>query len=96
VRCVWDEKKNETNAKKHGISFQEASVLFDGRDYREAFDVEHSDHEDRFIGIGPVGDRLLFVSYSEPDIETVRIISAREATRAEIALYHEYLEGQAQ
>jgi uncharacterized protein len=50
VRRVWDPDKDEINRKKHGVSFEEASELFDGRDYFEVFDVEHSIDEDRFIG----------------------------------------------
>jgi uncharacterized protein len=55
VKVVWDDAKNAANLKKHGISLEEASVLFTaGGDYYEIFDEEHSDDEDRFIAIGPI------------------------------------------
>jgi uncharacterized DUF497 family protein len=42
VRVVWDEAKNAINLRKHGISFEEASVLFTaGDDYYEIFDDAH-------------------------------------------------------
>jgi uncharacterized DUF497 family protein len=37
VKVVWDDAKNAANLKKHGISFEEASVLFtEGGDYYES------------------------------------------------------------
>ena len=49
MKVVWDEEKNLANQKRHGVSFQEARVLFDpGRDYLEIFDKAHSDEEGRF------------------------------------------------
>ncbi len=79
----WDEAKAETNLRKHGVTFLEASEVF--RDpLSDTFDdPDHSDREDRFLIIGATGaGRLLFVAFTERD-ETLRIISAREATRQE-------------
>jgi len=43
VRVTWDRGKNLANQKKHGISFEEASVLFrSGVEYLERFDDDHS------------------------------------------------------
>jgi len=76
--------------RKHGVSFEEASELFtSGRDYLEIFDDAHSDVEDRFIAIGPLGRGLAVVVHSVRDDETIRIISARWATWAERALFRE-------
>lgn len=93
MRRVWDPDKDESNRKKHGVSFEEASELFDGRDYFEIFDVEHSIDEDRFIAIGVVSDRLLFVCYTEPAEGLIRIISARRAEKDEVAMYRSYVDG---
>jgi len=44
VKVVWDQSKNDTNRKKHGVSLEEASALFTaGHDYLEIFDDAHSD-----------------------------------------------------
>ena len=97
VRVVWDESKNRTNRKKHGVSFEEASVLFyRGDDYLEIFDDAHSDDEDRFIAIGPIEKGLVLVVYAERDEETVRLISARWATNREAELYRRHVQGGAQ
>jgi uncharacterized DUF497 family protein len=78
VKVVWDTSKNLVNRRKHGLSFEEASVLFTGGDeYLEIFDEIHSDEEDRFIAIGPIAQGVILVVYTERDEETVRIISAQ-------------------
>jgi uncharacterized DUF497 family protein len=94
VRVVWDEAKNRANQRKHGVSLEEASVLFTRRDdYLEIFDEAHSDEEDRFIAIGPIDRGLILVVYTERDEDTVRIISARWATKRETSLYRNYAGG---
>lgn len=94
VRVVWDESKSRTNRKKHGVSFEEASVLFArGDDYLEIFDDAHSDEEDRFIAIGPIKKGLVLVVYTEREEDTVRLISARWATRREAEFYRSHVQG---
>ena len=91
----WDDDKNATNQKKHGISFEEASTLFtSGDDYLEIFDEAHSEEEDRFIAIGPMVDGLVLVVWTERDEDIVRIISARWATKPEQKMYIAYKEQQ--
>jgi uncharacterized DUF497 family protein len=93
VRIVWDDSKDLANRKKHGLSFQEARKLFaPGNDYLEIFDEPHSDLEDRFIAIGAIARGIILVVYAERDEDTIRIISARWATRREQVLYHSYLD----
>jgi uncharacterized protein len=43
--------------------------------------------EDRWVGIGWLSDMLAVVVDTEPDVETVRIISARKANRHEQDIY---------
>ena len=83
----WDEEKNKINIKKHGISFETASLVFNDTYYLEIFDFVHSLDEDRYIAIGKVG-RVLFVVFTERD-DKVRIISARPATKHEEDLYYD-------
>ena len=95
MRVVWDESKNRTNRKKHGVSFEEARELLDAtQDYLEIFDEAHSDEEDRFIAIGPIRRGLVLVVYTtRDDDDTVRLISARWATKRETELYRKHAEG---
>jgi uncharacterized protein len=96
VRFVWDESKNARNRKEHGVSFEEASTLFArGYEYLEIFDEAHSNDEDRFFALGPVARGMVLVVYTEWEDDTVRIISARWATKREAGLYHSYVGGRA-
>jgi uncharacterized DUF497 family protein len=92
VKVTWDRSKSPSNQKKHGVSFEEASELFhSGTDYLELFDDAHSDEEDRFLAVGPIKQGLVLVVWTERDVDVVRIISARWATRSEQGLFRSYL-----
>lgn len=89
MRFEWDPKKAELNKQKHGISFEEASTVFDDYEALRIFDPDHSETEDRFIMLGMSAVlRLLVVChcYRSSD-EVIRIISARKATRNESSTY---------
>ena len=91
VRVEWDEEKNLRNQRKHKLSFEEAEELFrSGIDYLELFDERHSDDEERFIAIGPIARGIILVVWTERVEDTVRIISARLATKYEASLFHSY------
>jgi uncharacterized DUF497 family protein len=91
VRVTWDETKNVANQRKHGISFEEAREIFKA-DYVEIYDDAHSDGEERFIAIGPISRGIVLVVSTEPDASTIRIISARVASRREHQLFRAYME----
>lgn len=96
MKVVWEQSKNDANQEKHGVSFEEASALFAGDlDYLEIFDDAHSDEEDRFLAIGPIARGIVVVAYTEREAETIRIVSARRATRRETKWYSDYSEGRA-
>jgi len=95
VRFEWDEAKNEANRKKHGVSFETASLVFDDPNAVQ-FIERVDDGEERWHAIGNVTGSLLFLTvvhtHTGKDLsETIRIISAREATRHERKLYAEAL-----
>lgn len=93
VKIEWDEDKNRANQIKHGVSFEAAaSFLSSDVDYLELFDEAHSGDEERFIAIGPMGSGVVVIVWTERDDETVRIISARWATRRERAKYEALIE----
>ena len=85
VDFVWDSKKAKSNFEKHGVSFEEAVTVFYDPLAKVASDPDHSDEEDRFILIGhSQRNHLLFVVHVyRSDKDTVRIISARKATKRE-------------
>ena len=93
MRFEWDDAKDRSNQRKHGLSFTEAKELFEGsRDYLEIFDAAHSDNEDRFIAIGEIGRGIAVVVYTEREEDLIRIIGARLATRREQERYRAYMD----
>ena len=85
----WHPEKARSNLRKHGVTFEEAASVF--RDVLSVTitDPLHSAEESRFLTIGRSDrDRTLVVVHSEVG-ETIRIISARPATRREQREYEE-------
>ena len=86
---AWDPKKAKSNLKKHDVSFEEASTIFDDPQYITFLDEEHSADEERYITIGLSNkSRLLMAAHTERD-DRIRIISARKATKNEEIYYQE-------
>jgi uncharacterized DUF497 family protein len=85
----WNPDKAEINLKKHGVSFQEATTVFNDPLSMTFPDPDHSLRESRYIIIGISRfEQLLVVAHTDRE-ETVRIISARKATRQEKIFYEE-------
>ena len=83
LRFRWNTEKAAQNLAKHGVTFEEAATVFDDLLARILDDPDHSTEEDCEILIGYSSSaRLLLVSYTER-AGTIRIISARQATRLE-------------
>lgn len=89
MKFEWDSAKAKANAKKHGVSFEEASTAFSDDASLTGADPDHSIGESRFVtyGLSSLG-RLVVVAHTDRS-DRIRIISARLATRAERKLYEE-------
>ncbi len=85
----WDEKKYASNQVKHKISFDEATSVFYDENAILFDDPKHSEDEERFIIIGISNyANLLVVCHCYRSSETsIRIISARKATKTESKTY---------
>ncbi len=93
VHFEWDEKKNQINIRKHGISFEEAQTVFFDPLAKVAPDRGHSKDEARFLAVGhSARHRLLLVvhCFREND-ELIRIVSARKLTASERKQYEDGL-----
>jgi uncharacterized DUF497 family protein len=89
MRFDWDPRKAAANLRKHSVSFEEASTVFADDYSLTGTDPDHSAGEERFITLGmSQSGRLLVVSHTE-QADTIRIFSARRATRSERKLYEE-------
>ena len=90
ARVEWVPAKSAANQAKHGLSFEQASQLFRGDgDHPEIYDEARSVDEDRFVAIGPIEAGIIVVAFTERSDDIIRIISARKATRREVALFRE-------
>lgn len=87
----WDAEKDKINRKKHKVAFPEACHVFTDRYMLSIYDEGHSDDEDRWITMGQsLGGVILVVVHTYGKIrhkESVRIISARKATKHEEEQY---------
>jgi len=92
----WDENKAASNLRKHGVSFELASTVFNDARLLTVADLEHCETEERWFSIGLASNgAMLSIVYlwseSDPTATKIRLISAREATQTEIRHYEERL-----
>lgn len=89
IEFEWDEKKDKSNTRKHGISFGEARTVFYDEYAIQFFDPEHSEEEDHFLLLGASFNlKALVVCHCFREKETIiRIISARKADKDEEQFY---------
>ncbi|MEK6286678.1 MAG: BrnT family toxin [Acidobacteriota bacterium] len=85
----WDPNKALENIRRHAVSFEEASSVFEDSLAFTIDDLEHSTEEKRFYTVGvSCLYRTLVVAHAERG-QNIRIISARLATRQERKSYEE-------
>ena len=87
LQFEWDPPKAAENARKHGVTFEEAGAVFGDPLASYFADPDHSLAEERLVAVGRSGrGRVLVVMFTErPPV--VRLISARPATRRERDAY---------
>jgi uncharacterized DUF497 family protein len=89
VRLEWDAPKAAPNLRKHGVSLEEASSVFFDPLSATGDDPDHSPSERRFVTLGVLSSGRLLVGAHAAREDSIRIISARKATRSERKLYEE-------
>ena len=89
MRIEWDPRKARSNLRKHRVSFEEAATALSDPMAATGADPDHSITEERYVtfGVSERG-RLLAVAHIDEE-ETIRIISARIASKGERELYEE-------
>ena len=88
-RFEWDGSKAALNLRKHGVSFEEAASVFNDPLAYTFADPDHSVEEERLLTFGHShAGRVLAVVHAECS-RTIRIISARRATRHERGIYEQ-------
>lgn len=85
----WDQAKNESNQRKHGLDFADAPRVFAGPKLTFE-DLRRSYGEPRYLTVGTLAGRVVVIAHAVRG-ETTRIISMRKANAREIARYQERL-----
>lgn len=93
TRIQWDEVKNGRNLHKHGIGFSSAAELF-SYPHLVLLDTRENYGEERWIGVGWIGAMIGVVVFTlsdskDRDANIIRILSARKASRKEVALFEQ-------
>lgn len=89
LKFEWDENKAETNLAKHGVRFDDATTIFGDASSITISDPAHSELEPRLITIGTsYWGKLLVVVHTDRG-ESIRLISARPASRKERKHYED-------
>jgi hypothetical protein len=89
VEFDWNEKKRESNVKKHGIDFLDAQKAFDNH-HLTVQDTRFDYPEERFLTLGIISGVVIFIAHTENEF-LIKIISARKATKNEQKIYFQSL-----
>ena len=93
MKFEWDSHKERINLQKHRITFEDASYVFADPFALNKYDDEHSYEEDRWLLLGRSLNELILAvvhTFTDDDgMESVRIISARKATKREQQAYQQ-------
>jgi uncharacterized DUF497 family protein len=81
VEYEWDATKAESNERKHGVSFEVATLVFEDDDRIDRVESESSE-EERWVAIGLADGFEIYVVYTLRG-QVIRLISARKASRHE-------------
>ena len=90
MKFEWDREKNQANIAKHELDFADAPKVFQ-LPLRISLDERQNYGEDRWIGIRMLEGRVVIVVFTEPNEQTIRIISLRKAIPYERKRYEQYL-----
>lgn len=89
MELEWDADKAARNLKKHGVTFEDAAIVFHDTQRLEVYDNREDYSEARWATIGYAAPSLLFVVYTIRHEDTIRIISARKANEQERKKYRQ-------
>jgi uncharacterized DUF497 family protein len=86
IQFEWDPIKAASNRRKHGVPFAEAIQVFEDPSRQEQLDTSDELGEERWLTLGRAGNGILHVVSTHRQ-ESIRLISARKATRNEQRIY---------
>jgi uncharacterized protein len=91
MRFEWDERKNRKNIRKHGFDFTDAWEVFESP-VLERVDDRQNYGDERWVAIGRLREVTVVIVYTQPDDQSMRIISLRKADQDEQEIYFQRLQ----
>jgi len=92
MQFEWDPVKNRSNKRKHGLSFEAASFVFQDPFLLSVPDDRYASEEERWQTLGAIQESVIYVAHTvredDHDKEIIRIISARAASPHESRRYY--------
>jgi len=92
MQFIFDPSKDELNVKKHGISLDQASVIFNHPNKITLRSVREGENRLVDITLVEIHGVVLVLVYVIRNEDTVRPISLRRASKAERTLYANSIE----
>lgn len=89
MELEWDAGKAARNLSKHGVSFEDAELVFYDTGRIETYDGRDDYGEDRWATIGLAYPAVLYVVFTVRHEDAIRLISARKANANERKQYRE-------
>ncbi len=89
----WDETKNKTNIAKRDLDFANAWQIFDAP-MVVRIDTRKDYGEERFVGIGLLKNLVVVIVFTEPNEQTIRVVSLRKALKYEREQFEKYITNQ--
>lgn len=84
----WDPRKAANNLRKHGVDFADAVIALEDENALTIEDIDHNEQRFKTLCMGP-DFSILYVIYMYHDLDCIRIISARKASRSETRQYYQ-------
>ena len=86
----WDESKNKTNIDERDLDFADAWQIFDAP-MLVKIDNRKDYGEERFVGIGFLKNLVVVIVFTEPNEQTIRVVSLRKALKYEREQFEKYI-----
>jgi uncharacterized DUF497 family protein len=93
VDFEWDDNKRHENIRKHELDFADALYIFDAPMLTE-IDNRADYGEKRFVGIGLLRNLIVVIVFTEPRVDTIRVVSLRKALKYEREKFEQSIRNQ--
>jgi len=87
MNVEWDPRKASENLRKHNVDFADAAIALEDENALTIEDKNYDEQRFKTLAMAP-SLSILYVVYTYPAENCIRIISARKADRSETKQYY--------